>query len=361
MPRFHPLRIASVRPETEDTISVTFDVPPHLADAYRFVQGQHLTLRCEIGGEEVRRSYSICSGVHEGELRIAIKRLPGGVFSTYAGERLRPGEVVDVMTPIGRFFTPLDPASRKGYVAFAAGSGITPVLSIVKSALAVEPHSRFMLFFGNRTSASIIFREELEDLKNRYLGRFSLVHIFSREPQDIELLQGRIDGAKVERLCRSLIRVDSVDEFFICGPEAMIDEVVGRLKRLGVDPRRIHFELFNLNPNQVRPPAPRPEAAPVEGRGEASRITVILDGKPTEFALPYRTDSILEAGRAAGADLPFACKSGVCCTCRARLIEGKVDMAVNYALEPAEVEAGFVLTCQSRPLTDRVVVDYDST
>lgn len=360
MPRFHPLKVASVRPETEDTVSVVFDVPEDLADEYRFIQGQHLTLRCEIDGEEVRRSYSICSGVDEGELRIAVKRLPGGAFSTYVSEHLRPGAVIDVMTPMGRFFTPLDPGNRKTYVAFAAGSGITPILSIVKSALAIEPRSRFLLFYGNRTGGSIIFREELEDLKNRHLGRLSLTHILSREPQEIELFQGRIDGAKVEALCRTLVRVEAVDEFFVCGPEAMIEEVRGALTRLGVDPRRIHFELFNLNPSQLRPPAPRPRAARVEGGGEESRVAVILDGKRTEFGLPYNTDSVLDAGRRAGADLPFACKSGVCCTCRAKLLEGKVDMAANYALDPAEVQAGFVLTCQSRPLTDRVVVDYDA-
>lgn len=360
MPRFHQLKVRDTRREADDTVSVAFDVPDELADEYRFVQGQHLTLRAELDGEELRRSYSICSGVGDGELRIAIRRMPGGRFSGLADDLLRPGRCVDVMTPMGRFFTPLDPSARKTYLAFAAGSGITPIMSILKSVLAVEPESRFILVYGNRTSGSIIFAEELEDLKDRYLERFSLIHVLSREPQDIELFNGRIDAAKVEAICRSICPAHVIDEVFLCGPEGMIDEVRATLERQGVDPHHIHFELFNLNPSQIRPPARRAEPARVEGTGDASRITVVQDGKRTEFALPYDTESVLEAGRRAGADLPFACKSGVCCTCRARLVEGKVDMAVNYALDPAEVEAGFVLTCQSRPLTDRVVVDYDA-
>jgi len=352
--------VKDARPETEDTISVAFDVPDELADDFRFIQGQHLTLRCEVDGEELRRSYSICSGINEGELRIAIRKMPGGRFSAIADELLRAGRPIDVMTPMGRFFTPLDPSNRKTYVAFAAGSGITPIISIAKSVLAIEPESRFILVYGNRTSGSIIFAEALEDLKDRYMDRFTLIHVLSREPQEIELFNGRIDGAKVEAICRSICPPQMIDEVFLCGPEGLIDEVRAALERQGVDPRHIHFELFNLNPSQVPPPSRRARPAAVEGTGEASRITAILDGKRTEFALPYDTDSLLEAGRKAGADLPFACKSGVCCTCRARLVEGKVDMAVNYALDPAEVEAGFVLTCQSRPLTDKVVVDYDA-
>lgn len=360
MPRFHQLTIKDVRPETEDTISVAFDVPKELAEAYRFDHGQHLTLRCRAGDEELRRSYSICSGIADGELRIAIKKIEGGRFSAIADAILHPGHAIDVMTPIGRFSTPLDPARRRIYLAFAAGSGITPIISIARSVLAIEPESRFILVYGNRRSGSIIFAEALEDLKDRYLGRFSLIHVLSREPQEIELLNGRIDAAKVEAIARSICPVGAVDESFLCGPEGMIDEVRSTLERLGADPRHIHFELFNLNPSQIPPPARRSRPARVEGTGDESRITVVLDGKRTEFGLAYSSESVLEAGRAAGADLPFACKSGVCCTCRARLVEGKVDMAVNYALEPAEVEAGFVLTCQSRPLTDKVVVDYDA-
>lgn len=356
MVKFHSLTIAGVEKQTDDSVAVTFAVPDDLRDDYRFIQGQHLTLRSMIDGEDVRRSYSICAGVDDNLLRVAIRQMPDGVFSSYANTRLQPGARIDVMTPMGKFFTPLDPAHEKTYVAFAAGSGITPLLSIIKTTLAREPHSRFHLFFGNRTVASIMFREELEDLKNLYMTRFSVTNILSREAQDVDLLSGRIDGAKAKALLTALCPTGEISEAFLCGPQGMIEDVSRALEELGLSRDHIHFELFHTG--DAAPAAARPQA--VESVMEAARVTVIVQGVSTEFNLPFGGATVLEGAEDHGADVPFSCKSGVCCTCRARVIEGKVEMAVNYALEPHEVEAGFVLTCQSRPLTDRVVVDYDA-
>jgi ring-1,2-phenylacetyl-CoA epoxidase subunit PaaE len=359
MARFHSLQIAELKPETDEAILVTFAVPKELAEEYRYQQGQHLTLRTWIGAEEIRRSYSLCSGVDEGELKVAIKRVPSGRFSNFALNALAVGATLDVMTPIGGFRTPLDAGARKSYVAFAAGSGITPVLSILKSVLAREPSSRFTLFYGNRTFASILFREELEDLKDRYLGRFRLFHILSREEQEISLLKGRIDKAKVDALCRALCPPSMIDEAFLCGPSTMIPDAQSQLLALGVPSDHIHFELFTTAPVGL---APRESVhGPIEGAGRASRITLLKDGASREINVPYGGASILEAGLVQGLDLPFSCKSGVCSTCRAKVLRGRVDMALNYALDEKEVAAGFVLTCQSRPLTDKVVLDYDQT
>ncbi len=357
-PRFHSLTVADVRRETDDTVSIAFDVPANLAEDYAFRQGQYLTLRTTLDGQEVRRSYSICSGLDEGELRVAVKRVDGGLFSTYANENLKPGAQLDVMTPTGRFTSEIDPAASRTYVLFAAGSGITPVISIAKTLLEREPHARVLLFYGNRSVASIIFREQLEDLKNRYLGRFGLYHVLSRETQEAALFNGRLDGDKVKAFCRSLINPAAVDAFFVCGPDTMIGDVTGALEEIGVPDEKVHFELFNTNP--VGSVKPKPvEHGQREATGERAQVTVILDGVSHAFDLGFDGTSILDAAIAKGLDLPFSCKGGVCCTCRAKLQEGKVDMAVNYALEPDEVARGFVLTCQSRPLTDRVVLDYD--
>ncbi|MDJ0941933.1 MAG: phenylacetate-CoA oxygenase/reductase subunit PaaK [Kiloniellales bacterium] len=358
MARFHALTIAEVARETEDAVVVTFDLPPELAEAYAYVQGQHLTLRRDIDGEDVRRNYSICSGVDEGRLSIAIKRVEGGRFSSFANDALKPGDRLEVMTPTGSFHTALDPAQAKTYVAFAAGSGITPIISIIKTTLAHEPDSRFLLFYGNRSVASIIFRETLEDLKDRYLERFSLYHVLSREKQEVELFNGRLDAEMAEALLSAFCPVESIDEAFICGPGTMIEAVSGKLTDLGLPEARIHFELFTTEVQ--RAPELRPVAhGKVEGSGDAAEITVILDGVRTRFELPYDGESLLDAALKEGLDLPFSCKGGVCSTCRAKLVEGKVDMTVNYALEDAEVDAGFVLTCQSHPLTERIVLDYD--
>ena len=354
---FHTLAVAEVRRETPDAVSIAFDVPEDLRDDYAFTQGQYLTLKTEIGGEEVRRSYSICCGADDGELRVAIKKVEGGAFSTYANENLKPGDRVEVMTPEGRFFTALDPDQHKTYVAFAAGSGITPVMSIIRTTLAREPNSRFTLVYGNRSSKGIIFREALEDLKNLYPHRFTLIHILSREDQEVELLNGRIDRAKCADLFRSLIRVDQVDEFFVCGPGTMIEDVTQALRDQDVSKERIHFEIFATGqaPTALARKVPK-HTGPAPDDAE---ITVVIDGRETSFHLTPGGQPILDAALAHGADVPFACKGGVCCTCRAKLVEGEVDMDVVYGLEDEEIAAGYVLTCQSHPRSKRVVVNYD--
>jgi ring-1,2-phenylacetyl-CoA epoxidase subunit PaaE len=350
-PKFHRLRIRDVRRETPDCVSLAFEVPAELAADYRFTQGQHLNVRARLDGEEVRRSYSICSGVDDGELRVAIKKVPGGRFSVWANERLAPGDSIDVMTPEGRFFTPLDPAHDGHYVAFAAGSGITPVLSLARTTLAREPGSRFTLVYGNRRLASTIFVEALAELKDRYLSRFAAFNVFSREAQEAELFNGRIDAAKTRAFLDALIPVDSIDEAFVCGPASMIDEVEGALIAAGVPRGHVHVERFGV---------PGAAAAPVDDADAAeARVTLVIDGVRREIDFHRGQHSILDAGRAAGIDLPFSCKGGMCSTCRARLLEGEVKMAKNYALEPHEVAAGFVLTCQSYPLTERVVISFD--
>lgn len=354
---FHPLPVRDVRRETEDTLSIAFDVPDELADAYRFAPGQHLTLRLPTdGGEEVRRSYSICSSPHEGELRVAVKHVPGGAFGTYAHQRLRPGDVLDVMTPAGRFTTALDPEHARHYLGVAAGSGITPVISLMKAVLTVEPSSRFTLVYGNRGLGSVIFRDELDDLKNRYLGRLHIIHLFSREEQEVPLLNGRIDGEKMRRLAAVLVDVGSLDEAFLCGPEPMALDVRDTLVELGVDPRHIHLELFGTPAASV----PRERRGAGSGGGDQRHLTVMLNGVKTELDMDPE-ETILDAALATGIDLPFSCKGGVCATCRAKICDGTVEMDRNYALEAWELDAGFALTCQSHPTSDRVTVDYDAT
>jgi ring-1,2-phenylacetyl-CoA epoxidase subunit PaaE len=351
-PRFHALEVAEVRRETPECVALRFDVPSEFADEYRFVQGQHLTLRAVLDGEELRRSYSICSGVDDGDLCVAVKKIGGGRFSAWVNESVKAGDTIDVMTPEGRFFTPLDPAHAKHYVAFAAGSGITPVLSLIRTVLAREPHSRFTLIYGNRRQASVIFHEALEDLKDRYLTRFVLFNVFSREVQDIELFNGRIDAAKVHAFLDTLIPAATIDEAFVCGPASMIDEVEVALIGAGVPRERVHIERFGVPGAAVIEPIDDTEAA-------EAHITLIIDGVRREVEFHRGQHSILDAGREAGIDLPYSCKGGMCSTCRGKLVEGEVRMAKNYALEPHEVEQGFVLTCQSYPLTEQVVISYD--
>lgn len=352
MPAFHSLRVADVRRETEDTVSVAFDVPAELADAYAFEPGQHLAVRVAgPDGDEARRSYSISSGLDDGELRIAVKNIPGGVFGVYACEQLRAGDVLDVMTPAGRFTTPLDVTHAKRYLGIAAGSGITPVISLIRSVLAREPESTFTLVYGNRGPATVIFREELEDLKDRYLDRLHVVHVFSRDQQELPLFNGRIDADKLRALASTLLDISTVDEAFICGPEPMTLAIRDTLVDLGMERAHVHVELFGAHTPIARPPR--------TDTGERRHLTVLLNGIKTEIDA-HPDDTVLEAGQAAGLELPFSCRGGVCATCRARVIEGAVAMDVNYALESWETDAGFVLTCQSRPTTDRVVVDYDA-
>lgn len=354
-PHFHPLRVKEVRRETPECVSLVLEVPAALAESFRFTQGQYLNVRREFAGGEVRRSYSICSGPDDGELRIAVKEVPGGAFSCWANRNLAAGGAVEVMPPEGRFFVPLDARNAKHYAAFAAGSGITPVLSLARTTLSREPRSRFTLVYGNRNLASVIFNEALEDLKDRYLARFALYHVFSREAQAVELFNGRVDGAKVGRFLDTLMPPESIDEAFVCGPASMGDELKAVLEARGVPAARIHLERFGAPPDALarKPPQPAPATA------RAANVSVIVDGMRYELDLAEDGPSILDAALQAGADLPYACKAGVCCTCRAKLVEGEVRMDANYTLEDAEVKAGYRLTCQSHPATPKVVLDFD--
>ena len=337
-PQFHPLRVAQVRPETSDTVSIAFEVPEALRDAYHFTQGQFLTLRAPVDGQDVRRSYSICCGVQDyddhGELRVAVKRVEDGLFSTWLHDNVAPGQVFEVMMPDGRFHVPLDAAASRHYVAFAAGSGITPVLSLIRTTLAREPRSRFTLVYGNRSVDSIIFSEALEDLKNQYLSRFTLYHVLSRQPQEVDLLHGRLDRARVAAFLETLIPAGDIDAAFVCGPASMIDEVEDALKAAGVDPHKIHAERFGVPLAQS---APKPARHHASHAGTAE-LVVVLDGKQHKMRMPLEDANVLDTALAAGLDLPYACKGGVCCTCRAKVLEGRVEMEKNYALEPWETE-----------------------
>lgn len=356
MSKFHSLKIKEVRPETRDAVSIAFDVPADLADSFRFTQGQHLVMRTQLDGEEVRRSYSICTGVHDGELRVAIKRVPGGRFSAYANEQLKAGQSLEVMPPSGHFFVPLDAARHGNYLAVAAGSGITPILSIIKTTLEAEPHSRVTLLYGNRSSGSALFREQLEDLKNRYLQRLNLIFVFSREQQDVDLYNGRIDADKCGQLFSRWIDVKALDAAFICGPQAMTETVRDQLKGNGMPAERIHFELFAAAGSSEKREA-REAARATDGA--VSQVTVISDGRELSFELPRNSVSVLDAGNAQGAELPYSCKAGVCSTCKCKVVEGEVEMDSNFALEDYEVAAGYVLSCQTFPISEKVILDFD--
>lgn len=357
-PRFHNLRIQDITRETADCVSVAFEVPDHLSEDYQFVPGQYLTLEAEIDGEKVRRSYSLCSSPADGELRVAIKKVEDGRFSTYANEALKVGEEMAVMTPDGNFLVDIEPPKTKNYVAFAAGSGITPIFSIAKAVLEMEPESKFTLFYGNKTTQSIIFRDQLDGLKNRYMNRFELHHILSREDQGTDYLKGRIDEQKCVSFSQRFFEPLKVDAYFLCGPEAMINTVSDSLKDLGVDKDRIHYELFT-SPAQSIAGKTKVSAKADKSDKVKSAITVILDGDETHFDLESDGDVILDAALDAGADVPYACKGAVCCTCRAKVTEGSVEMEMNYALEDDEVEDGYILTCQSHPTSDKVTVSFD--
>jgi len=351
-PRFHTLTIAALRRETEDAVSIAFAVPNGLRAAYRFAPGQYLTLAATIDGEEIRRSYSICSGLDDGELRVAIKRVAGGAFSTWANDTLRPGDTLSVMTPDGRFGVPIEPGAAHTFAAFAAGSGITPILSILKTVLAREPHSRFVLFYGNRATGSIMFRDVLEDLKDRYLARLSVFHVLSREQQDVPMLNGHLDAEKVGVLMRAMLPA-AVDHAFVCGPQPMIEGLEKALADLGLPRERIHVERFTPGAGG----RPRPVAVPATAPPKAI-ATVICEG--ARWDIPVAAgEAIIDAALRAGRSLPFSCKGGMCCTCRAKLLAGRVEMTVNYSLEPWETAAGYILTCQAQPVTEHVVVDYD--
>ena len=353
---FHPLRVACIDRLTDDAVAITFDVPPELREEFRFQAGQHVSIRSPVVGDEVRRNYSICTPATTGPLRIGVKRIPDGVFSSYAAERLRPGDVLDIMTPTGSFSTALHPGQRKRYGAIAAGSGITPVLSILGTALEIEPDSSAVLIYVNRTTLSIMFLEDLEDLKNRYPDRFQLIHVLDEEPLDVEILSGRLDADRLSRILDHLVLPDDVDEWFLCGPLPMTDVAREVLLGYGTGDEHIHRELFFVGP----PPAAGSRAPAATAEPEAgAQVTILLDGRSQSFVLPEDGASILDATLRYRSDAPFACKNGVCGTCRAKVVEGKVRMDANYALEPADVAAGYALACQSHPAADRVVLDFD--
>lgn len=350
---FHQLSVKKIQRETPDAVAVSFCIPENLKNEFVFKQGQNITIKKNINGEELRRSYSICSSPFDNELKVGIKKAFNGLFSTYANTQLKAGDTLEVMPPTGTFYTELDPANKKNYLAFASGSGITPVISIIKTSLITEPLSTFTLFYGNRSHLSIMFKDELEALKDKYMNRFSLHHILSREKMEADINHGRIDDEKCLQL-RRLMQLNTTDEFFICGPEQMIFSVKQFLENSGIERQKIHFELFNT-PARYRPVI----NDDTKGIEDSSTVTVKLDGRSFEFNLAYNSNSILDAALAQGADLPFSCKGGVCTTCKAMLVEGNIVMEANYGLEADEISAGFILTCQSHPKSKTVVVDYD--
>jgi ring-1,2-phenylacetyl-CoA epoxidase subunit PaaE len=347
---FVPLRVAAVDRLTADSAAVTFEVPPERAERFRFRPGQHLTLRRVVGDEDLRRTYSVCSSSAGGPLRVAVKRLEGGAFSSWVLDALRPGDTVEVLPPAGRFGPQLDPSHAKRYGLVAAGSGITPVLSIAASVLDVEPASEVVLVYGNRTSTDVMFLDELADLKDRHPARLQLLHVLSREEQESELLSGRIDPDRLRRLRASLL--GDVDEWYLCGPFGMVVEGRQALLDDGVDPARVHVELFHAEPLP-----PRERTVP-RGSAGTSTVAVLLHGRTSTVEVRKDGGTVLDAVLAVRADAPYACKGGVCGTCRARCVEGEVEMDVNYALEPDELAAGVVLTCQAHPVTDRVRLEF---
>ena len=353
---FHSLRVKSITPDTDEAVIVSFDVPSALKNDFAFTQGQHLTLRTLLNGKEERRSYSICSGVDDGELRIGVRHVTGGVMSSWLNQSLKTDDSIDVLPPEGRFFVPIDPTQARHYLGIAGGSGITPILAIMKTVLAREPLSQFTLIYGNRRQASTLFKEELEDLKNRYLTRLTLHTVFSQEHMDSPLNSGRLTQAKLGEFLGPLIQPQQLDHVFVCGPHGFNDEADAALLAAGVPAEHIHIERFGV-PVDASGGAAKPAAQP--GDAPQAIVQIIRDGLSREIEFRTEHGNVLDAAAAAGLEVPYSCKSGVCCTCRAKLIEGKVRMDRNFALEPHEVAAGFVLTCQAHPLTERVVISFD--
>ena len=354
---FYPLRIKKINKETDQCVSVEFEIPESLSNSFQFKQGQSLTMRTNLAGEEVRRTYSLCSSPLDKKWKVAIKKVEGGLFSSFANEDLKEGDELDVMEPVGKFYTELNPTNKKKYLAFAAGSGITPVISIIKTTLRTEPQSTFTLVYGNRSRSSIIFFEELEGLKNKFIDRFSFINILSRERTETPINFGRIDIGKLTEL-EKLIDYKKMDEIFICGPEEMIFCVKNFLEQKDISEKKIHFELFTTSGQKKKSGVGSQESGVKEG--PQSKITVKVDGRSFDFDLSLNSDiTILDAALKEGADLPFACKGGMCCTCKAKLTEGEVEMDVHWGLEHEEVEQGYILTCQSHPKTEKVIVDFD--
>lgn len=354
---FHRLTVAEVVPETADASSIRFAVPPELADTFAFKPGQHLTLKAEIGGEEVRRNYSLCVAPQDGEVKVTVKRIAGGVFSNWANDNLKAGDAIDVMPPHGSFTWDFDPRAANHYVGFAGGSGITPVMSLLKTALATEPESRFTLFYGNRDSQSVIFLEELARLKNRHMGRLEVHHFLADEMEDIELFNGMLDRDKCGEILSCLVDPAEVAAFFICGPGPMMDAAEGALCDSSVPREKIHLERFTAD----RPPeALQAQLREMSREAEGATMLVTLDGRKRRIAFDAGAGNILDSARLAGLGAPFACKAGVCATCRARVVSGEVEMAARYGLSDEEVAAGYVLTCQSVPKGEGVEIDYDA-
>ncbi len=358
MPDFHNLVVEKVDKETKDTVAVTFTVPDDLKDKFKFKQGQYLNLKKEIDGEDVRRSYSLCSSPVDNKWQVAIKKIDGGLFSTYANEILKEGDVLEVAPPDGNFYVEVEENSQKNYIVFAAGSGITPILSIIKTHLSLEPNATVQLFYLNRTIKSIIFKDEIEGLKNKYLGRFEVFHFLTKENRVYPLLNGRFTSEKLKTLTSKIIDIPSVDDCFICGPEEMIFLIKDELVAAGLSKEKVHFELFSSGNSDKDK---KQIAQVLESQADHTEVTIIDSDQEFHFDMDVDTfDNILDAALANDADLPFACKGGVCCTCRAKVIEGTVEMKLNYGLEPDEVEAGYVLTCQAVPTSNRVVVNFDA-
>ncbi len=362
MTAFHNLEILDVRRESDDAVSICLNVPDDLKGTFRFVPGQYLTLRSMIDGKDIRRSYSICSGINDNELRVAVKRVPDGAFSGFANERLSVGDRLDVMPPEGRFTVPIQADSDRHYLMIAAGSGITPILSLAKSYLEAEQRSHVTLIYGNRKAGSILFLEELQGLKDRFPTRFTLIHILSRQPREVPLLNGRIDLEKCRALFAGPVQAQDADEVFLCGPQGMIEDARTALAEVGVESRKIHTELFTPADGGAAITKARTERAQSlseEDRARLRQVTLIFDGIESSLSLASDGVPILDAAMENRADIPFSCKGGMCCTCRCKVLEGEVAMDVNYALTPEETEAGFVLACQSHPMSNRVVLDFD--
>lgn len=353
--KFHDISVKSVENETDDCVVVSFDIPDELHEDYSFVPGQYLTLETKINGEDVRRSYSLCSAPFESEWKVAVKRVENGKFSTFANAELTTGDHMNVMEPDGNFKLEINKDNQNHYVAFAAGSGITPIMSMIKSVMVEEPNSRFTLFFGNRNFDTIIFRDELDALKNQYLDRLSIHHILSKEKLGSPWFYGRLDKQKCKQYCSVLFDPKEVSNYYLCGPSQMIFDIRDELTTIGVSSSNIHFELFNTDDIKVE----KKEESPSYDPKTESKVTIILDGESLEMPLAYGGLSVLDAALSAGADLPYACKGGVCSTCKAKITDGEVEMDLNYALEPDELEQGFVLTCQSHPRTSSLTVNFD--
>jgi ring-1,2-phenylacetyl-CoA epoxidase subunit PaaE len=352
---FYPLVVKAVRHETRDAAIFVFDVPSELQQVFSFIQGQHLTIRTTIEGESLRRSYSISSAVQDGVLRIVVKRARGGVFSNWLLDHIKAGDLLEVMPPMGSFHVPLKAEHAKHYVAFAVGSGITPIFSLIKTTLLTEPKSSFTLFYGNRASGSVILRGELADLKDRFLSRLVIVHVMSREHQDVDLLNGRIDGEKARELLRQFCMLELVDVVFLCGPHEMVEAITSVLIDCGLPAERIKWEYFAPKA-EVRKTSPNRSDLMMQ---QSCHVMVTLDGGQQPFTMSQREETLLDGAIRAGIDVRYSCKSGVCATCRAKLISGEVDMDANYALEDYEIARGFILTCQSYPVSSEIAIDFD--